>query len=75
MFTRRHKPLASNNHPHNLFRQYCASEYFKKPNKNHPPKEKSRQKSKSKSKSKHKHDRKHHHEQKDSITSIFAQMF
>jgi hypothetical protein len=38
MFTRRHKPLPSINRPHNLFTQYCASEYSKKRTKEHPPK-------------------------------------
>ena len=60
MFTRRHKPISSSNRPHNLFTQYCASEYYKKLNNDQSPKEKFRKKSKSKPKKKQKDDRKHH---------------
>lgn len=65
MFTRRHKPLSQSDKPHGLFNQYCASEYSKLASKDPQIKEKKRVK---RGPAKQK-------EQKDSIASIFAQIF
>jgi hypothetical protein len=64
MFTRRHKPTAQNGPPHQLFNQYCASEYSRKASKEETVPKATHRKT----------DRKHK-KKKDSITSIFAQMF
>ena len=64
MFTRRHKTTSQNGPPHQLFNQYCASEYTKQPsNEEIVPKTAQRNAPRK------------HKKQKDSITSIFAQMF
>jgi hypothetical protein len=63
MFTRRHKPLIQNENPHELFNQYCASEYSKKVTREEVKPVRKRKVEKLKRKP------------KDSITSIFAQIF
>jgi hypothetical protein len=65
MFTRRHKPIPQTDNPHQLFNQYCASEYERTARKEEQDVPKP---------AKRRTDRKHK-KQKDSITSIFAQIF